>query len=152
MTRQNTRTIRVHNLHLVIRNFRGKALVPAHSKMYGPASSVTVLNYRVRNHNSRVSFASFVTGAGSCGAALGVPASAIQRASFMRTKALAHLFHTPAQNGHSSPCSLPGGKERMASGLEWLNGSSINVFIWRTENRTVGHSKASGGLDWRRAE
>jgi hypothetical protein len=36
--------------------------------------------------------------------------------------------------------------------LKWLNGGSINVFIWRTENRTLRHSKASGGLDWRRAE
>jgi len=76
MTRHNTRTIRIHNLHLVIRNFCDKALGPARSEMYGPASSVTVLNYRVRHHHGGVSFASFVTGAENRGAALGVPASA----------------------------------------------------------------------------
>ena len=65
MTRQNTRTIRIHNLHLVIRNFRDRALVPACSKMYIPASSVTVLNYRVRHHHCGVSFASFVNGVGT---------------------------------------------------------------------------------------
>src|SRR5258708_3409839 len=109
--------------------------------MYIPANSVTVLNYRVLRYRS-----------GNRGAALGVPASAIQRASLIRTMALAHLFNTPVQNGHSSRCWLPGGKERMKSRLKWLNGGSINVFIWRTENRVLRHSKASGGLDWRRAE
>jgi hypothetical protein len=41
---QSTRTLRIHNLYLVIRNFSGKMLVPAESKMYSPASSVTVPN------------------------------------------------------------------------------------------------------------
>jgi hypothetical protein len=38
MTRQNTRTIVVYNLHSVIRNFRDKALVPVHRKAHNPAS------------------------------------------------------------------------------------------------------------------
>jgi hypothetical protein len=33
MTRQSTRTIVMHNLHSAIRNFRDKALVPAHGKI-----------------------------------------------------------------------------------------------------------------------
>jgi len=43
-TRQNSRRIRIHTLYLVIRNFRGKALVLSDSKMCGPASLVAVLN------------------------------------------------------------------------------------------------------------
>jgi hypothetical protein len=39
----------MHNLHLVIRDFGDKALVPAHSKMYSLAGSVTVLNRRARH-------------------------------------------------------------------------------------------------------
>jgi hypothetical protein len=83
MTRQNTKTIGIHNLHLVIRDF---------------PSSVTVLNYRVRHHYRGVSFASFVARAGNRGADLGLPASAIGTcASFITTKAVAHLFHIPAR-------------------------------------------------------
>src|ERR1700722_15791101 len=73
MTRQNTRTIVSHSLHSVIRNFREKALVPAHGKIYSPAISITVLHHRVRHRHCRVSFVSFVTGAGNRGAALGGP-------------------------------------------------------------------------------
>jgi len=73
MTRRNTRTIRIHNSHLVIRNFRDGALVPARSKMYIPASSVTVLNYGVRYHHCGVSFASFVTGVGTVARLWGFP-------------------------------------------------------------------------------
>lgn len=43
-THQSTRTLRIHTLYLVIRNFSGKTLVPADSKIYSPASSVTVPN------------------------------------------------------------------------------------------------------------
>jgi len=41
-THQSTRTLRIHTLYSVIRNFPGKTLVPADNKMYNPASSVTV--------------------------------------------------------------------------------------------------------------
>ena len=43
-THQSARTVRIHTLYLVIRNFSGKMLVPAESKMYSPASSVTAPN------------------------------------------------------------------------------------------------------------
>jgi len=43
-THQSTRTLRIHSLYLVIRNFSGKTLVPADSKMYSPAISVMVPN------------------------------------------------------------------------------------------------------------
>jgi len=36
--------VRIHTLYLVIRNVSGKMLVPAESKMYSPASSVTAPN------------------------------------------------------------------------------------------------------------
>ena len=41
----------------------------------------------------------------------GGSASAIQLV--LRLFGLAHLFHTPVQNGHSSPCSLPGDPGRV---------------------------------------
>ena len=41
-THQSTRTLRIHTLYSVIRNFPGKTLVPADNKMYNPASSVTI--------------------------------------------------------------------------------------------------------------
>src|SRR5580704_19265606 len=41
-THQSTSTVRIQALYLVMRNFSGKTLVPADSKMYSPASSVTV--------------------------------------------------------------------------------------------------------------
>jgi len=43
-THQSTRTLRIQTLYLVIRNCSGKTLVPAESKMYSPANSVTAPN------------------------------------------------------------------------------------------------------------
>lgn len=139
-------------LAFVIRNFRDKALVPARSKTYDRASSVTVLKYRAHHHHCGISSASFVTGAGNRDSALRVPASAIQRASFISTKVLAHLFHSSARERSFVPLFVARRQRRMKSSLKRLKGGSINVFISRTENRTLRRSKASGRLDWRREE
>jgi hypothetical protein len=77
-------------------------------------------------------------------------ALAIPRASSIRTKALTHLFHTPAHNGRPAVRCQATRKNEIK--LEVVNRDPINLFIWRTrEPYTSTRAKPElSGLDWRK--
>ena len=72
-----------------------------------------------------------------------ITALAIQRASSIRTKALTHLFHTPAHNGRPAVRCQATRKNEIK--LE----DPINLFIWRTRAPyTSTRAKPEQGFQW----
>jgi hypothetical protein len=152
MTRQNTRTIRIHNLHLVIRDCRDKALVPAHSKMYSPASLVTVLNCRVRHHHCGVSFASFVTGAGNRSGRIGI-SRARHSTCFVYQDQGTRPFIPHFRAQRSSVLLFVARRQAgMKSSLKGVNGGPMKCIHLARRVPHASARKAFSGLDWRKAE
>jgi hypothetical protein len=82
-------------------------------------------------------------------AGLAVPALAIQRASSVRTKALA-IYSTIPRTTVIRPAVRCQATSRNEIKLEGVNGGPINVFIWRTEYRMLRHARPLVGWNGER--